>query len=108
MSPRAVIAVYRPKPGKEEALLGLIRTHVAKLRGWELVTDRDPFILRAADGTLIEVFEWASSEAIERAHKHEGVQAMWAAFEAACDYLPLARVPEAANIFAGYAFLDLA
>ncbi|WP_297535050.1 hypothetical protein, partial [Nitrobacter sp.] len=36
------------------------------LRAEGLVTDREPIIAVAADGTVIEVFEWVSQEAISR------------------------------------------
>jgi hypothetical protein len=48
------------------------------------------------------VFEWLSPEAIERAHANGAVQALWAEFEAACDYVPLASLPEAKAMVAEF------
>ena len=53
----------------------------------------------AADGTAAEVFEWVSTAAIERAHRSPAVQALWAEFGAACDYVPIASAAEAQRIF---------
>ena len=75
-----VIVAYRPKPGKESKTLDLVRSRVPTLRKEGLVTDRAPTIMRACDGTIIEVSEWKSQEAIEAAHKNSNVLAMWNSF----------------------------
>jgi hypothetical protein len=100
--PRLVIVGYRPKPGKEAVLLAEVRDHHALLRSEGLATDREPTIMRAADGTIVEVFEWASPAAIEEAHDNPRVQAMWGRFFACCDAVPLSQLPEAANMFAEF------
>src|SRR5947208_1856321 len=64
----AVVA-YRPKPGKEQELLELVRARVPTLRKEGLVADRVPTIMRSRDGTIVEVSEWKSREAIDAAHK---------------------------------------
>ena len=97
---RIVIACYRPKPGKQEALRLLILDHVARLRAQNLVTDRAPITMEARDGTIVEVFEWVSSAAIEAAHSNPAVQAMWNEYQGVCDNVPLNTVPEAAEMFA--------
>jgi len=55
-----------------------------------------------ADGTAVEVFEWLSTAAIERAHRSPAVQALWAEFGAACDYVPIASAAEARRIFSEF------
>lgn len=97
---RIVIACYRPSPGKQAALRRLIVDHVARLRAEKLVTDRAPITMEAQDGTIVEVFEWASAAAIERAHANPAVKAMWKEFGEVCDYVPLASLAEAAEMFA--------
>ena len=64
-----VIVAYRPKPGKGDELLELVQSRVPTLRQEGLVTDRAPTIMRARDGTIVEVSEWKSREAIDAAHK---------------------------------------
>ncbi len=97
-----VIVAYRPKPGKESELLELVRSRVPTLRKEGLVTDRTPTIMRARDGTIIEVSEWKSHEAIDAAHKNPNVLAMWNKFFAVCDCVPLNTVPESTEMFAGF------
>jgi hypothetical protein len=99
---RIVIACYRPKPGREAALGALARSHVATLRSVGLVTERTPILMQAADGTIVEVFEWASADAIKTAHGHPVVLKMWDQYAAVCDYVPIAQVPEAAQMFAEF------
>ena len=97
-----VIVAYRPKPGKEKELLELVRSRVPTLRKENLVTDRAPTIMRAKDGTIIEVSEWKSREAIDAAHKNPNVLAMWNKFFALCDCVPLKSLAEADEMFAGF------
>jgi quinol monooxygenase YgiN len=97
-----VIVAYRPKPGKESELLELVRSRVPTLRKEGLVTDRTPTIMRTRNGTIIEVSEWKSHEAIDAAHKNPNVLAMWNKFFAVCDCVPLNTVPESTEMFAGF------
>jgi quinol monooxygenase YgiN len=97
-----VIVAYRPKPGQEKALLEIVHSRVPTLRQEGLVTDRTPVIMRAKDGTIIEVSEWKSHQAIEEAHQNPRVLAMWDKFFAVCDCVPLKTVPEAETMFAGF------
>jgi quinol monooxygenase YgiN len=96
------IVAYRPKPGHEKELLEIVRTRVPTLRKEDLATDRTPVIMRAKDGTIIEVSEWKSYQAIEEAHRNPRVLAMWDKFFAICDCVPLKTVPEAETMFAGF------
>ena len=102
MSGVIVIVAYRPKPGKEKELLELVRNRVPTLRKEELVTDRVPTMMRARDGTIIEVSEWKSREAIDAAHKNPNVLAMWNKFFAICDCVPLNTLAEATEMFVGF------
>ena len=97
-----VIVAYRPKPGKEQQLLEIVRTRVPTLRKEGLVTDHVPTIMRSRDGTIVEVSEWKSRAAIDDAHKNPNVLAMWEKFFALCDCVPLQTLPEAADMFAGF------
>jgi len=99
---RMCIVPYKPKPGKEEVLLELVRSHVPILRSQGLVTGFPPAIMQALDGTLVEVFEWESEEAIAKAHTNPAVLEMWTRFGEACDYIKLADVPECQELFAGF------
>jgi quinol monooxygenase YgiN len=97
-----VIVAYRPKSGKESETLDLVRSRVPTLHKEALVTERTPIIMRARDGTIIEVSEWKSQEAIDAAHKNPNVLAMWNRFFAVCDCVPLNQLSESAEMFAGF------
>ena len=102
-----VIAVFRPKPGKDADLMDCMRDHQPTLRAEGLVTDRPAYVMRASDGALLEVFEWKSQAAIDAAHANPRVQALWARYAACCDYGTLADLPEAAMLFPGFAPVTL-
>src|ERR1700694_372780 len=97
-----VVVAYRPQPGKEKELLELVRARVPTLRKEGLVTDRVPTIMRAKDGTIVEVSAWKSREAIDAAHKSPNVLAMWDKFFALCQCVPLKTLAEANDMFAGF------
>ena len=99
---RMVIVAYRPHSGAEQQLLELIREHVPILRQEGLATDFTPLIMRAGDGTLLEMFEWQSEEAIVSSHNNDAVQALWQRFGAVCEYTPLATLSECQGPFATF------
>ena len=101
------IAAYRPKKGKERLLREVLKDHLPILRKERLVTDRPPYVMRAADGTFVEVFEWKSAAAVEAAHGNSAVQAMWARFEEACTYESLVNLKETKEMFANFEAVDL-
>jgi quinol monooxygenase YgiN len=104
---RVVVACYRPKPGMKYRLLDLTKSHVSRLRAEGLVTDRNPIAMEPQDGTVVEVFEWASREAIEQAHSNPQVQEMWREYGEVCEYVPLAELDEAKQLFSEFSPVPL-
>jgi predicted membrane GTPase involved in stress response len=102
-----VIAVYRPREGRQSQLLELVREHVPALRRLGLATARPPVVLRAKDGSLLELFEWVSAEAVEQAHHHPEVQKLWARFEEVCEWTPLGALEEAKVPFSHFDLVEL-
>src|SRR5688572_32890070 len=99
---RITIAVYRPKPGKEKQLKALLSEHMPILKGEELITDRKPVVMQAADKTIVEVFEWRSKKAIEAAHTNAVVQKLWERFNEVCDYEIPSNVEEFQSLFSEF------
>ncbi len=102
-----VIALFRPKPGKEAQLLACTHDHLPILRAQGLATDRPSTVLRAADGTLLEIFEWVSQAAIDAAHTNPAVHALWERYAACCDYVTLGDLAEAKAMFPGFALVEV-
>ncbi|SRR6266702_4372557 len=105
--PYTVIAAYRPKPGQDSALVALVREHLPVLRRAGLATETPPVVLRAADGTLLEIFDWISEHAVARAHEDPQVLALWERFGATCDYVKLGELPESTKLFAEFQRVDV-
>ena len=97
-----VMALFRPKSGMEAELMACMRDHLPVLRGRGLATDRPSTLLRAADGTLVEIFEWASPAAIDAAHHDPEVGRLWQRYAACCDYVTLGDLAEAREMFPGF------
>ena len=94
-----VIAAYRPKKGKAKGLLAEVKKHLPTLRREGLVTKAPTVALRAKDGTILEIFEWKSAKAVEKAHHSPAVLAMWGRFSKVCDFVTLASLEESKSPF---------
>ncbi len=101
-----VIVGYKPITGKEKELDLLMKTHVPRLRAEGLVTDKASILMRANDGTVVEVFEWKSKEAIESAHTNPVVLKMWEEYAQICEYVPLNKLEETGEMFAEFSSVE--
>jgi len=97
--PVLVVAMYKPKPGKLAELKPLIKEHFPTLKEYGLVTDRAHFLGQSSDGTVLEVFEWASEGAAQKAHQHPAVSKIWEVMATFCDWGKLSELPEASRPF---------
>jgi hypothetical protein len=104
---RIAVVGYKPKPGQASALKELMRTHLPVLRSQGLVTERASIVMEAAGGTIVEVFEWRSPQAIEAAHTNPAVAEMWQAYDAVCEYVPIGSLAEASELFSEFAPLNV-
>lgn len=100
------MALYRPKPGKEQALKEVLEKHVPVLREEGLITQRGNLTLQAEDGTVIEIFEWASREAKDKAHQSPKVMEIWDEISSAAEMTSLSALPEAERPFPNFKSLD--
>ena len=97
-----VISSYKPKPGKESKLLEVVKTHDPILRSLGLAAERTVHIMKSGNGTILEVFEWVSREAIEASHKNPEVHKMWKEFEDCCQYESLVNLDESRRPFSEF------
>lgn len=103
---RVVIVVYRPLKGKEAALEHLVKSHHAVLRQHQFATARNPVVMKAHDGSIVEVFEWISQEAMEKAHTHSVVAQLWEKFGEVCTYEKPVNLNEFHNLFSEFESVD--
>lgn len=95
-------ACYKAKPGQEEALMSLVERHLPTLRELGLATNKENYLAKSSDGRIIEVFEWASADAISAAHQHPAISDIWEKMTLIADFLPINSLPEANNPFASF------
>ena len=105
--PEVVFALYRPHPGKDEALRKLIPGHIPALKKLGLITDRPPILVRSRNGSYIEIFEWVSKNAAGVAHQHPEIAKIWEAMGAIADFPNLATLDEAGDQFPHFEAIDL-
>lgn len=102
---RLSIVAYKPKPGRNAELLSLTQEHVPYLRSIGVATERPHIIATAADGTLVEIFEWVEG-GLEKAHAHAGLGEMWQRYSAVCDFAPLNTLEECGMMFANFTAIN--
>jgi hypothetical protein len=100
--PEVVFALYRPHAGKDAELRRLIAQHVPTLRRLELITDRPAVLVKAKNGTYVEIFEWRSYEATRLAHEHPEVAKIWESMGTVCDLPTLDTLEETKKQFAHF------
>lgn len=103
---RITIVLYRPKKGKEKELLEIVKEHVPILQGENLATARKPIVGRATDGTIVEIFEWISPDAIRQAHSNQVVGRLWERFSHVCDFEIPVNVKEFQSVFSEFEPID--
>lgn len=99
---KIVIATYKPKKGQEKTLDSLVKNHVKVLRNQGLATLRPPMIMKSADGTVVEVFEWISKQSMEDAKNNKDVQEHWNKYRDVCEILPISDLIEANTSFSEF------
>lgn len=102
-----VIACYRPKPGREAELRQIVSEHVPLLRAEGLATERTPVVMRASDGTWLEIFEWKSAKAAEDAHSNPAVRELWSRFSEVSDFTTIGSLREAGEPFSHFEPVEL-
>ncbi|EFM08450.1 conserved hypothetical protein [Paenibacillus curdlanolyticus YK9] len=101
------IALYRPNPGKENELRAIVKEHEPALRQEGLITEHPLTRLEGADGTIIEMFEWKSAEAMHQAHKSPVIWPIWERMMAVAEMANLASLQEANQPFPNFKRLEL-
>ncbi|HRI86468.1 MAG TPA: hypothetical protein PK536_13580 [Ignavibacteria bacterium] len=101
-----VIACFKPKEGKDNELLEVIKDHMPVLKKEGLITERDSVVMRSTNGCILEVFEWKSKEAIDHAHENPNVLELWKRFESTCSYETLSSIEESGSMFPGFQPVD--
>jgi hypothetical protein len=99
------VAAYKPKKGQELALMELVNRHLPKLRELGFATDRQNYIAKSQDGTVIEVFEWTSMDAVDAAHQHPAVSDIWEKMALIADFNPLNTLSEFKSPFSDFKIL---
>lgn len=98
MTTEATIAVYRPR-NKEAAdeLPERLRELFRVMRDQGVATQRDPWLLRAEDGSCLLLHEWVSPQAARRAADNPAVNEALARVEAIAQRTPLGELDEASS-----------
>jgi hypothetical protein len=100
------VAAFRPKAGMREELLGVIADRLPLLRSLGLATDRPSVLMESREGVIVEISEWASPAAIERAHGTPQVLALWSRYAACSDYVKLDMLAEVHEDFATFQAIE--
>ncbi|MEV6812644.1 hypothetical protein [Micromonospora sp. NPDC051296] len=83
-----VFATYRVRKDQLEQFDDALRGHWRLLHDSGLVTDEPAIVLArdAEDGPVrMEIFTWRDEAAVDAAHEHEAVMALWGKLESWCE-----------------------
>ena len=88
---------YRPKEGKEEDLLRLVKKHGPALQSTGLIVGGAPVVYRAVDKrsgktSFVEMFSWRDDKASSLAHQAPEVMAVWEPMTPMLESLELAVI----------------
>jgi quinol monooxygenase YgiN len=74
-----VVVRYSARPGHEQDLEDMVRRHWNTLHRERLTTERPAVVVKVdrQPGVFIELFEWASEEAVRTAHDRPSVRDLW-------------------------------
>jgi hypothetical protein len=97
-----VICSYRPKAGKQPDLVKALEAHVPTLRRLGFATEYPRTLVVSPSGDTIEIFEWVSEEAHQKAGEYDEVRQLWDEIERLADSVPLAAFPETQKPFAHF------
>lgn len=100
------IATYKPKEGKEQPLLELVQKHLPALRELQLASERNNYVAKSQNGTIIEIFEWTSMDAARAAHQHPAIIDIWEKISQVADLVPMSTLQEGAHPFAGFEIIN--
>ena len=85
-APVLTLITYTAKPGSEEQVEGLLRTHVARLRELGLVADKPAWVaaVEGQPGMFLESFWWAAAGSRQIAEDSSEIQEIWMRAEDLC------------------------
>jgi hypothetical protein len=95
-------ATYKAKPGKHAELLALVKRHVPVLRELGLISDKGTYLAVSEDQTIVEVFEWISTNAIRAAHQHPAMTDLWEKMSVIAEFPPMSALKESKKPFPGF------
>lgn len=95
-------AMYKPNEGKADELKEILKNHLPQLREYGLISDRDTYTIQSEDGTIIEIFEWASEEAKATAHRHPATMQLWGQMMNICTFPAMMDMPESGKSFPNF------
>jgi len=104
---RIGIVLYRPRKGKDEDLVKMIKDHFPFLRKEGFITERKTLAMKTKDGSIMVLFEWTSPESIVKAEAHLGVQEIWMQVSKISDFDKPASVKEMQEIFPDFEAIEL-
>lgn len=107
MSELITMALYQPHEGKEEQLNEVLKNHIKTLEAENLITSREPIRAQAADGTVIEIFEWKSEKAKDAAHESPVVMKVWNDIMEIAEIKSLSSLEESKHPFPNFALYSV-
>jgi len=101
------IATYKPKTGRENDFLKLLTNHIPTLHSEKLISSKDNYVMHSKNGTIIEIFEWLSREAVDKAYETQCYGSFWQQIGERADVVSLNSLEETGQPFAGFKIINI-
>lgn len=103
---RISIIAYKPLPGFDTGFKEVLKEHTKALLEEGFITERPVYQMQAFDGTVIEVFEWVSDDAKDKANQHPRIMELWNRFYEYAEMVKLMDIMECHEPFASFRGID--
>ena len=91
---RIAIIVLKPNKGCYDRLKTFLKKSISTLQQLGIATHREQIVVESEDGTLIQIFEWASESSQGSAAEHAEVRDLWMEAERLSEFLKPCEVKE--------------
>lgn len=90
------LTAWQPRrPDDRDALPTLLRELATMMRTMEVITDREPLVLRTPGDDCVLIVEWRSPQDARRAQDNPSINDALARVEAAAERIPLGELEDA-------------
>jgi hypothetical protein len=103
---KVVIIVLKPKKGRTEELLAMLKRSIVVLQKLGVATNREQILSVSEEGTILQIFEWAGVNGQESAAEHEEIRDLWMEAERLSEFMKPNTLKEFNEVFPSFTVIQ--